>query len=65
MADPGQQNDQYGKNADATKGGGASTDRGGRDAGMPGPATGEGEGRTDSTDREASSTRWRKPGPTG
>ena len=38
MADHGNQSKQSGENAGATSGGGASTERGGRDAGMPGPA---------------------------
>jgi hypothetical protein len=40
MTDETKQRDQFGENADATSGGGASAERGGRDAGMPGPAPG-------------------------
>jgi hypothetical protein len=60
VADETKQHDQFGKNADATSGGGASTDRGGRDAGMPGPAPGSGtEGSrksADSTESDAAGT---------
>lgn len=60
MTDETERNDQFGKNADATSGGGASTDRGGRDAGMPGPAPGSGTGggkkSADSTESDATGT---------
>ncbi|WP_422925627.1 hypothetical protein [Singulisphaera sp. PoT] len=38
MSNETKHKDQFGENSDATKGGGASADRSGRDAGMPGPA---------------------------
>lgn len=38
MADETKRSDQFGEQSDATSGGGASTSRDGRDAGMPGPA---------------------------
>jgi len=40
MSDEDTREDQFSKHADATSGGGASADRGGRDSGMPGPAPG-------------------------
>jgi hypothetical protein len=54
------QHDQFGKNADAARGGGASTDRGGRDAGSPGPvgAGGQPDERTrDRAEPQAGSER--------
>jgi len=60
MADERKRHDQFGKNADATSGGGASADRGGRDAGLPGPAPGSATGGSDryadSTEGDAAGT---------
>lgn len=44
--------DQFESDADAVKGGGATTDRGGRDIGHPGPAPGAAEKERERADRE-------------
>jgi hypothetical protein len=65
MTDETSQSHQGGNAADAQTGGGPSTERGGRDAGMPGPtsgagasseATGGSEHYADSTETEATGT---------
>jgi hypothetical protein len=52
MADDTREENLRGADTDAARGGGASTDRGGRDAGMPGP-DGDAAGRAADSNRES------------
>ncbi|AMV37682.1 hypothetical protein VT85_09615 [Planctomyces sp. SH-PL62] len=52
MAENPRKPDQFESDADAVEGGGATTDRGGRDSGHPGPAPGAVEKERERADRE-------------
>lgn len=49
---PDKRKEQPGENADLTRGGGTSTDRGGRDSGTPGPVDGGSQKRDDAAKNE-------------